>query len=363
MNDQNNQNQSGGINPPSAFGNDSNPSQIPVVTPENSTPYQPNQVSSSTIDPISPEPQPVQKEQVVPQASNPLQQSPQVENSAPSPFTEAESYQEPPQAQQVNAKPTTSNDQAFEPGNNLITMAQSPKGISKFRIFIIVAILAIAAIYSVVTFLYLQNKKLKETVSEDLPASEVVVENEEVLPTVSAPTVINSETVKILNGNVVLQGSPTSESKIMVDKSNYSSTGITGFARVAVSNDSKYICFESWPPAPEPALYIANTEGSDVKEVSPNRQNCLWSKDSLSVFYTDYSSKSSSKNVYQYIIAGEEEKNITLSSQPTANNRQYDIVGLSADGAKLICKFTEPKDVTGNCEVDLTTLEVTTVVE
>jgi hypothetical protein len=244
-----------------------------------------------------------------------------------------------------------------------ITTTRPVKNSSKFRTFIIVAVVAIVAIYSVVAFLYMQNQKLKKD-TEPIEENNTTLPTEEetggALPTEVPQISFSSENVKILNGNVVLQGATDAEGKILIDKKDFSGTGITGFSRVAVSNDSKMLCFESWPPSPEPALYISKTDGTEVKEVSPNRQNCLWTKDNTAILYTDYLSKTSSKNIMMYEILGGTEKNLTLASQPTGNNRQYDLVGLSADGSKVVCKFTDPGNVTGNCEINLSTLEVVT---
>lgn len=273
----------------------------------------------------------------------------------------------PFQAQEItiNQDPPTSTNMSqasfsnVPPTQGALVTNQSSKTFSKFKIFITAAVIVIIAIYSVVTFLYFQNKKLKANLPvSPIQEEPVADEGPSNLPTVVPSPVASADTVKILNGNVIIQASIDSESKILIDKSNYSSTGITGFARVVVSNDGQMLCFESWPPAPEPALYLSKSDGSEVKEVSPNRQNCLWSKDDTKLFYSDYASKTLSKNIYFYDIASEEEKNLTLSTQPATNNRVYDLVGLSADGEKIVCKYTEGKTTSGVCEVDLTTFEV-----
>src|SRR3989304_5022143 len=110
------------------------------------------------------------------------------------------------------------------------------------------------------------------------------------------------------------------------------SSGITGFARVVVSPDNQKICFESWPPAPEPAMYIANIDGSEIVEVNPNRQSCLWKSDTKGVFYINTTSTTSPVNIFYFDLASQEETNVTAESVTEGTVRRYKIVGLSGDG-------------------------------
>ena len=92
-----------------------------------------------------------------------------------------------------------------------------------------------------------QNQKIKKgETSENI--------NSNLTPTSTPTPSFSPDQVKIKNGSVVRE-IPGGETTILVDKENYDSTGITGFAKVVVSPDETKICFESWPPAPEHALY------------------------------------------------------------------------------------------------------------
>ena len=327
-------------------------------SPLNDITYQAEDISSPVTESFSqPASTPVSSPSSMQEISGEIPASPfqtQEDSMNPAPIEPTVSETQQPPIQQVPPVAVPA------PPQGPITATPRSGSFSKFKVFVVIAIIAIVAIYSFVTFLYFQNKKLKSEVTEVPPVTTGDVANGEqnLLPTVPPPVVATAENVKILNGNVVLQTSPDAESKVLVSKEDFSSTGITGFARVAVSEDGKMLCFESWPPAPEPALYIANADGSDVQEVSPNRQNCLWALDTTKVYYSDYLSKTSAKNIYAYDIATGVETSLTENSQPTATNRAYDIVGLSSDGAKLICTYIEGKTKTGQCEIDLATSEV-----
>ena len=186
------------------------------------------------------------------------------------------------------------------------------------------------AVWSGVAYLFFQNKNIK-----DDNQGEVQEEN---LPQPTPTPEFTPDQIKIKSGNIVRE-KPDGETTVLVDKGNYKTTGITGFLKIVVSPDNEKICFESWSPAPQPALYVADVDGQNVVEVSPNRQNCLWSKDSQSVYYVNISSNSSPTNIFSYNLSENAEKDLTGDAVPAGMVRRYEIVGLSADGSKLICKF------------------------
>lgn len=228
------------------------------------------------------------------------------------------------------------------------------KRISVFRIFMTLAVIAIIVIYSFVLYLYLQNKRISEK-SQMLQKTQT--------PTPIPTPSFSPDWIKIQNGNVVRQ-EPGKEPILLVKKEDFPSTGITGFARVVVSPNNKLICFESWSPALKPAIYLANLDGSDVREISPKKQNCVFREDSKAIFYVDSTPKSTPANIFVYDLESEtpQEENLTKSSIPEGVVRRFSIVGFSSDSSKLICKYEDivggKEEKSGECEIDLQGKEV-----
>lgn len=236
------------------------------------------------------------------------------------------------------------------PPQGSLTTFQRPRP-SFFRIFVVASIIIIIVVYAVVAYLYFQNRQIKND------SSDVTQET----PQLQAPPepetpAFSPEQIKIANGSVVRE-IPGGQTTILVKKEDYTSTGITGFARVVVSPTNTKMCFEAWPPAPEPALYVSEVDGSGIAEISPNRQNCVWKSDSSSIFYINTSAKTSTVNLYSFNLTEGVEKNLTASSVPEEGIvRRFEIVGFSADETKLICKYEDIADTgttQGSCEVDL----------
>ncbi|OGM27634.1 hypothetical protein A2962_04855 [Candidatus Woesebacteria bacterium RIFCSPLOWO2_01_FULL_39_61] len=226
---------------------------------------------------------------------------------------------------------------------------------SKFGFFALLGLIIAIFVWGGVTYLYLENQKLKkeETGTPDVNISQSPT-------TIPTPT-FSPDQIQIKNGSVVL-AVPNSEVKILVDKADYKTTSITGFAKVLVSPDNALMCFEAWPPAPAPALYYSTIKGENVIKIGENYKNCTWSPDSKSIFYLNTANLDSPVNIYSYNTNVGKETNITLSSQ-TTGEKAYEIVGLSADAASLICKYVDLTSVTSpkeevNCEIDLKTLKV-----
>ena len=227
-----------------------------------------------------------------------------------------------------------------------------------FRTFVIFALVIIVIIYGVVAYLYFQNRNIEKDEEGD---------NQTPQDQISPTPEFSADQVKIQDGSVV-SDKPGTELQILINKDDYESTGITGFAKVTVSPDNTNLCFESWPPAPEPALYLSRVDGSEVTEVSPNRQGCIWASNGSKIYYINTAASSSPVNIYSFVLSSKSEENLTIGTIPEGVIRRFGIVGLSADSSKLICKYEDidstPKPTSevesGNqCEIDLQTNEVT----
>src|SRR3989344_30728 len=281
-----------------------------------------------------------------------------VPDSKQTPFLESSEGQSTPSAQGLSqgATPQT-NPQITQIAPETILQSTKgsvgKKGGSGFKIFVIIALLIIAGIYSVVGYLYFNNQKLKAGSSSNETTE---------TPSVSPTPAFSADQIKIKNGSVVRE-IPGGDATTLVAKGDYESTGITGFARVVVSPDNQKICFESWPPAPEPAMYIANIDGSEIVEVNPNRQSCLWKSDTKCVFYINTTSTTSPVNIFYFDLASQEETNVTAESVTEGTVRRYKIVGLSGDGGKVICTYenlgSDSPSAEGECEINVNTLQVT----
>src|SRR3989344_4854867 len=241
--------------------------QSGIAMPENPLPDQnPNQ----NVNPVTPSFATLQSQPQQSQASSPN------ENLNP---------ELPPQNQAKNV-----------PTNEFITPASvtmGSKGGGSFGKFVVIGVVIIAIIYAVVGYLYLQNEKFKNTSGENTQTPDSVSNQEVLNPT----PVFSPENFKIVNGNVVYQD-PVNGAQTIVDKSSYSSTGITGFAKVTVSPDASKLCFESWPPAPKPALFISKIDGSEISEINGNRRYCVWTTDSKKIVYENTSGEATDILIY-----------------------------------------------------------------
>ena len=249
-------------------------------------------------------------------------------------------------------------EETSPPASPNLTPPQSPGTVTiaenkgrGFSVFVFLGVLLILAVWGIVGYLYFQNQKMKAPSEPTNTAT--------TLPSSTPTPSFAKDQVKIKNGSVVRE-IPGSDTQTLINKEDFNSTGITGFARVLVSPDDSKLCFESWPPAPEPALYFANINGSGVVEVSPNRQNCMWSSDSKKLFYLNSSSAGSATNIYMYTLELSEEEELTSSSVQTSVTRRFELVGLSADETKVICSYEDAAtEAVGECEIDIESKEVT----
>lgn len=228
---------------------------------------------------------------------------------------------------------------------------------SKFGFFVILGIIVAVLVWGGVTYLYLDTQSLKKAKSEK--TAEVPQE-----PTPIPTPSFSPDQIQIKNGSVV-QAIPNAETTTLVDKADYKTTGITGFAKVLVSPDNSFICFEAWPPAPAPALYVATIKGESVVKVGENYKSCIWNPDSKSILYINSAPLDKPTNIFSYELSSGIVKNVTEKTQ-TEGERAYSIVGLSADATKLICRYVDLESVTNpknevTCQIDLKTFAVTNV--
>lgn len=223
---------------------------------------------------------------------------------------------------------------------------ESKKGKPAFKIFVFIGVLIIVAVYSIVAYLYFQNKNIKGILSSKISLLKVS-------PT---PTpAFDPKNVVIENGSIVYKEG-SGNKKILIDKNAFPTTGITGFAHVLVSPDQKSLCFDSIPPSTKPALFLSSIDGVNAKQVGLNRSKCLWKSDSKTIFYQGKDYGAGNINLYSYSLSNQQETNLTKSA-PDSSNTDFEIVGLSSDESKLICSFKNSSDEEKQCSIDLTTLE------
>jgi hypothetical protein len=279
-----------------------------------------------------------------PQITNPV-----TTPSSTPPIGQASASSSPPDRQ----PPVTSQSASEASAPTAIVTSSSPKKSSKFGIFIGVFVFLALCVWGGVAYLYLQNRELKSDIQEQQSGETAS------LPIPTPTPEFTPEQIQILNGSVVRKR-PSGETETLVNKEDYRTTGITGFAKVVVSPDNKKVCFESWPPAPKPALYYANIDGSEVVEIGFKKKNCVWLTDSEKIIYIDDTSAKTSADIYSYDTVNKLETNLTESSVATGVTRRFEVVSLSADGSKIICTYTDVgiKEESGSCEINLETGEV-----
>lgn len=250
------------------------------------------------------------------------------------------------------AAPTDAGATAEVLPQSVVTPTPEKKGSPKFSIFIGLLVFVTLAIYSFVGYLYLQNSQLKKEIGEKSSGQLSGT------PTATPSPEISLGEVKIVNGDIV-EVAQSGETKALVSKGDFPSTGITGFAKVVVSPDEKLICFEAWPPAPEPALYIANVDGSNLSEVSPNRKGCSWTLDSKKIVYVNIPSDTAPVDIFEYDVSKSEETNLTGTSAEEGFIKYYEIKSVAAD--KIECSYqktSSAEDGTttqGTCTIELAT--------
>jgi hypothetical protein len=161
----------------------------------------------------------------------------------------------------------------------------------------------------------------------------------------------------ISNGNIA-RLSTFGEDTILVSKEDHEGTGILGFVQVAASPDKSRLCFESLPPAPSPAVYISLSTGEDVRMISSEKRDCMWSPDGTRVIYRDLVQPDKPINIYSYDLDTGTETNITEDHQNELN-KVYEHLGFDENGAVLLCTTREDigDTFTTDCRINLETGE------
>jgi hypothetical protein len=225
------------------------------------------------------------------------------------------------------------------------------KKMSGFSLFVILSIILLLGVWGVVGYLYYQNQKLPAE-KEATPIAQV--------QTPSPTPELDPSQIQISNGSIVRVLS-SGESKTLVGKESYPTTGITGFAKVVVSPDKTRLCFEALPPATEPALYLSNVDGSDTALVEKNRNTCTWLSDSTHILYLNAPIGTKAVDVYTYDINTKTEVNQTKEMQTATRFRQY---AVSQTDTIIECQYSivnasGNKLSTGTCQIDSQTGTVT----
>lgn len=234
---------------------------------------------------------------------------------------------------------------------NVVSSGPDKKRLGGFGVFVILSIIILLAVWGVVGYLYLGNKN-KETT--DTATSETV----EATPT---PVPFNPDEIQIANGNVE-QKTAVGESKTLVKKEDYPGSGIIGFARVSVSKDNTKLCFESIPPASDPAIYISNVDGTAVEQIVKNKHTCTWSPDSNSLLYVNDALGAKQIDIFAYSLTSKEERNLTEKTSTATAIRQYTLGAI--DGNTIACSYdvvnaAGKKISSSNCSIDLVSGAVT----
>jgi hypothetical protein len=265
----------------------------------------------------------------------------------------------PPLTKPTTPSPQTSQDNAQTPPPGTTVTSSSGGGGSKMNIILI--ILGILALITVgaVGYLYFTNQNLVGGKQEEAVVT---------VPT-NTPTPIPEDTFEILNGSIY-RVTGTGDEILLVDKSDYEDTGITGFVEVSVSPDKSQLCFYSLPPALDPALYTSDVDGQNVSMVSDRKTNCTWSPDSKMIVYTDDAPGNSASDIYGYFLEEGAELNYTEDTQPTSSNEVivYSIGSWDTDGTILSCTYekintVEDTTTNGSCEIDISTGQFTDLSE
>jgi hypothetical protein len=231
---------------------------------------------------------------------------------------------------------------------------------SKFGLIIAILVVVTVIVYGIVAYLYFSNKNL-EAGDENANAPPIAQDNQ---PTATPTPSFSPDQINIINGSIY-NSLPTGENRLLVTKDDYTGTGITGFARVNVSPNNKRLCFESLPPSPQPALYISDVTGENVKEVEKKATSCRWMAGSNRILYVNSASGNNPVDIYMYDMSSEEMNNLTESLAEEGFVKYFKLGDVNDSGDKLVCSFdkeeiSNPGTMTeGTCSVDLSTGEVT----
>lgn len=265
--------------------------------------------------------------------------------------------QQTPQQQQVAPLQNPPAPDPKEVISQPVVEAQKPDSLISYTkkrsiidYFIVLVSVIAFLIWIAVGALYLQNKDNKNS------KVETPKEADNLTP---SPTQVPQKKYNISakNGNII-NINESGEEEVLVNKEDYKMTGISGFIKVSVSPDRKKLCFESWPPSPEPSLFVSNIDGSEVLKVNPNRKGCLWSTDSRLIAYNDVKSPKEGVDLFIFDPASASETLLSIhSATETANPKLHSPVGWTKDNKKVLCEYSYVKTpkVIKECEADIDT--------
>lgn len=264
-----------------------------------------------------------------------------MENTAENPSQET-----PITQSTVSSTPTDTTPQ----NQSVIVTSGTPPQDHKFTLLIGIVIFLAIVFWGGVGYLYFTNTDLRDEIAS--------VQNQNLAPEKQpSPTPEPLAQQISIGGGSIVRTRANGDSTILIDKSDFPSTGIIGFLQVLVSPDNNYMCFESRSPAPEPALYLAKTDGTNLVEVSPNRVNCIWAKSSQAIFYTDTPVTTQPVNIYMYDLNTKSETNLTESIETDNQTRQFSLVSVSENG-EITCSFKDydsslTEIQSGSCRIDI----------
>lgn len=163
--------------------------------------------------------------------------------------------------------------------------------------------------------------------------------------------------ISLSNGNVV-STTADGEQTVIINKSDFDTTGITGFSAMQKSPNGEWLCLQTVPPAPTSAIYVSDLSGQNVLEVGSSRKDCSW-VDDQTIVYEGVATDLGPINIYKYDVEAGEETVLTTPS-PEEEVRMYNIEAVSEDGSTVECTFTtETNEVPTACTIDIESGEVT----
>ncbi len=172
------------------------------------------------------------------------------------------------------------------------------------------------------------------------------------------PTPTPEPVISLVNGNVVSVTHDGQET-ILVNKSSFNTTGITGFTNLKMSPNADKICFQTTPPSPVSAVYISDLTGQNVTEVGQNKTNCYWLGDGQAISYQDSPNQDQSVNIYMYDITNSTETLLTPANSEEIV-RYFNIESISDDGTTIICSYETAASVQPiACQISSLTGEMT----
>lgn len=228
----------------------------------------------------------------------------------------------------------------------------------KLPVFIIILIVIAVLVYGAVAYLYFSNKKLKQDLSTPTVSNQVQVMPE--------PTAMVETFQYLIDNGSIKKVSSSGTEEIIIQKTDYKDTGITGFINVISSSNGNYICFWSLPPALGPALYYSDANGAGVTLIAEKGKSCVWSNDEGMIAYINDATEDQPVDVYLFNTVTTDIKNLTLqNSGSSAVFRRYEPTAFSTDDSKILCTYEEidtddpSLENLGTCEIDIATGAVT----